>query len=332
MRTLTIMTHTDLDGVGAAAAYLRLVGVSADSRGVRILFTEPYKLVKVLRDVVRSPTDTVALMDLGPNASTVDEVVGYVEALTRRGTRVEWYDHHRWDERWVARLREAGAHLFVDTGTCSTGVVVKYAPRLHGAEVDEFTAELARAVCAADLWVWDHPWAPRLFRVAERYRGRRGDAWRRTLVKGFSEGSIWWPELSEALDEYLRREFEGFAYSLRRLRVFEVDGCRVAVVLKKPGPPSPSILGNALSARLGVDVVAIVRTRGRGLSFRSRRVDVRELAYHLGGGGHPRAAGAPLNMPLLARLLSRLLPSIKLRYAEKAVRDAVVRVGCRSLD
>jgi oligoribonuclease NrnB/cAMP/cGMP phosphodiesterase (DHH superfamily) len=325
----TIITHTDLDGVAAAAIYLRVVGASIDSGDVRLVFTEPYKLLKVIKNLGRSPSSVVAVMDLGPNASTIGELASKLSQMVKKGTRVEWYDHHRWDEDWLAKLREAGVNLFVDTSTCAAGVVERYATELYGVTSDEFAKELVGAVCAADLWKWDHPWAPRLFRIAERYRGRKGDAWRRMLVKGFSQGSLWWPELSLALDEYIRREFEGFRYSLKRLRLVEVNGCRVALVLKKPGPPSPSILGNGLASRLNVDVVVLVRTRGKGLSLRSRSVNVRDIAYHMGGGGHLRAAGAPLNMPLLLRAISRLLPSLRLRFAEKQLREVLKRVGCK---
>ncbi len=330
MDRLVLVTHTDLDGVGSAAVYLRLAGRSVDDPNVSIVFTEPYKLVKVLKSVPSRAR--IAVMDLGPNASTFDELVATIARLREEGAAVEWYDHHRWDETWIARLREVGVSIFVDTSTCATGVVAKYASKLYGVDVDDHVKRLVSAVCAADLWRWDDPLAPRLFRIAERYRGRKGDRWRRSLVKGFSEGGLWWPELSEALNEYLKREFEGFNYVLRNSIVIEAGGCRVAVALKKPGPPSPSIVGNALLDRLRVDVVAIVRTRGRGVSFRSRSVNVREIAVAMGGGGHPRAAGAPLQLPLLLRIITRLYPKVKLRYAAARIAEVVEAKGCTRID
>ncbi|NOZ88864.1 MAG: DHH family phosphoesterase, partial [Crenarchaeota archaeon] len=262
-----------------------------------------------------------------PNASTFDEVLSALRGLVASGVRVEWYDHHRWEEAWVKSLAEAGVRVHVDVTTCAAGVVARYAPGELEAEPDEFVARLVSATCAADLWRWDDPLAGRLYRVVDRYKGPRGDEWKRKLIRGFYEGSLWWPDLDEALEEYLRLEFKGFLDAERNVMVREFGGCRVVFVLKRPGPPNASILGNSLLSRYQADVAVIVRRRGRGMSLRSREVNVREIAYALGGGGHPRAAGAPLKLPLLYRLASIVYPRIRLRYAARLIEDALKRLG-----
>ena len=321
---LVVVTHTDLDGVASAAVYLRIAGaepgVDAD-----VVMTEPYRLHRVLANLGEAVR--VAVMDLGPNASTFDETLRAVRGLVASGTVFEWYDHHRWDEEWIARLREAGANVFVDTSTCAAGVVARYASKVYEVEVDEFVERLVSATCAADLWRWDDPLAARLYRVVDRYKGARGDEWKRKLIRGFYEGSLWWPDLDEALEEYLRLEFTGFRKALENTMIRETAGCRIVYVLKPRGPPNASILGNSLLSRYNADVAVIVRKRGRGMSLRSRSVNVRELAYALGGGGHPRAAGAPLEMPLLYRVASLFLPRLRLRYAAKRVEEALRRLG-----
>ncbi len=321
---LTVVTHTDLDGVASAAIYLRLAGAEPDV-DAEVVMTEPYKLHKVLSRLERR--DRIAIMDLGPNASTFDEVLAALRGLVEAGVRVEWYDHHRWDEAWVKSLAEAGVRVHVDVTTCAAGVVARYAPDELEAEPDEFVERLVSATCAADLWRWDDPLAGRLYRVVDRYKGPRGDEWKRKLIRGFYEGSLWWPDLDEALEEYLRLEFKGFLDAERNVMVREIDGCRVVFVLKRPGPPNASILGNSLLSRYQADVAVIVRRRGRGMSLRSRSVNVREIAYALGGGGHPRAAGAPLQLPLLFRLVSIVYPRVRLRYAARLIEDALRRLG-----
>ena len=323
-RGVVVVTHTDLDGVAAAAIYHRLAGLVPDVES-RVVMTEPYKLHRALSDI--GEAERVAIMDLGPNASTFPDTLEAVRRLVEGGARVEWYDHHRWDEEWVSKLREAGVRVYVDTTTCAAGVVARYAPRELDAEPDEHVARLVHATCAADLWRWDDPLAPKLFRVVDRYKGARGDEWKRKLIRGFAEGSLWWPDLDEALEEYLRLEFRGFEKALSRVLVREVAGCRVVFTLKDPGPPSASILGNALAHRLHADVVVIIRKRGRGMSFRSTRANVREIAYRLGGGGHPRAAGAPLRLPLHYRLLSLVYPRARLLYAARLVEEALKEIG-----
>ncbi|KSW11335.1 hypothetical protein CF15_00225 [Pyrodictium occultum] len=319
-----VVTHTDLDGVASAAIYLRLAGAEPDI-DASITFTEPYKLHRVLQNI--DGVDRLAIMDLGPNADTFNDLVEAVARLVESGVRVEWYDHHRWAPEWVEKLSSLGARMHVDTSTCGAGVVAKYAPAELEAEPDGVIERLARATCAADLWRWDDPLAPRLYRVVDRYHGARGDRWKREILRGFWEGSLWWPELDEALNEYLKREFSGFNDALRNVVVADMHGCRAVLVLKRPGPPNASILGNSLIDRLSADVVAIVRRRGRGISLRSRRVNVREIAFRLGGGGHPRAAGAPLKMPLRYRLLAFFWPKARLYYAKHLIEQVLEDIG-----
>jgi oligoribonuclease NrnB/cAMP/cGMP phosphodiesterase (DHH superfamily) len=324
-----VVTHTDLDGVSSAAIYLRLAGLEPDVDAA-IFFTEPYKLHKTLTSIPKAGRLVIA--DLGPNASTIDSIADRLHELARSGVRVEWYDHHRWQEEWITKLQSLGVRLHIDTSTCAAGVVARYAPAELNVEADDFTLKLAKVTCAADLWKWDEPMAGRLYRVVERYHGRRGDRWRRSLIRGFYSGALWWPELEDALAEYLRLEFKGFEKSLRNVSVVERAGCRIVGVLKARGPPATSIIASSVLSRYSADIAVIVRRRGRGLSLRSRAVNVREVAVELGGGGHPRAAGAPLNAPLHVRIASLLLPKLKLNYALRLVADAVERLGgCEKL-
>ncbi len=317
---IVIVTHTDLDGVASAAIYARLAGAEPDKEAT-IIMSEPYKLHRSLADIARNLRDVnrVAIMDLGPNADTFDSIIEATRKLVSLGVKVEWYDHHRWSNDWVKTLEELSVHVYIDTSTCAAGVVAKYAPQELEAESDEFIEALVSATCAADLWKWDNPLAPRLYRVVDRYKGARGDKWRRLMLKGFYKGALWWPELDDALAEYLRREFKGFASALKSVVVKEFNCCKVVFVLKKPGPPNASILGNALLRRFNADIAVIVRVRGKGVSFRSQSCNVRDLAYVLGGGGHPRAAGAPLKLPLLYKILSLVYPKLKLYQAIKLV-------------
>jgi len=327
----TVITHTDLDGIAAAAVYLRLAGAKLGVNAV-VHFTEPYKLYKVLKQIDASATTRVAIMDLSPNAVDFENIVEKLKELIGHGVIVEWYDHHRWCDEWVSQLKRVGVHLYIDTSTCATGVVAKYAVEELEAQLDEHVKELVAATCAADLWRWDHPLSTKLYRVVDRYKGRKGDVWRRKLVIGFSEGSLWWPELDEALEEYLKLEFNGFTKALRSIIVGSKAGCRFVVVLKHPGPPAASIIGNSLVDRYNADFVVIVRRGGsKGLSLRSKAVNVREIAVKLGGGGHPRAAGAPLNMPWWARLLARIYPRYKLVYTAKLIERVLGEIGCPRL-
>ncbi len=321
-----IVTHTDLDGVGSAAAALRIAGRSVSDSV--ILYAEPYNIHEIL-EIVRenaSSGDTLIIADLGPNRDSYPRAVEIIRELVERGVNVEWYDHHIWSVEDQEKLRKAGAYLALDTSTCATGVVVHYASERRGVEPDEYLLELERAVCAADLWRWDHPLAPKLFRVADsRYEEGR-EAWRNRLVEKFSNGILWDGELEEKLEEYINLELKNYNSILSTVYVTPRP-CRVAAASKKRGPPSNSFIGASLQSRYDADIAVIIRDNG-GMSLRSKKVDVQKIAVELGGGGHPRAAGARIKIPFTTRILSLLLGRRMLsRYAAKKVREAALRIG-----
>ena len=323
---LFIVTHTDLDGVGSAAAALRVTGRSLSD--VVILYAEPYNVHEALEIVEEhaSKGDTLLVSDLGPNRDSFPRAIETIRRLVEEGVNVEWYDHHIWSREDQEALRAAGAYLALDTSTCATGVVVHYASRRRGLEPDDFLLELERAVCAADLWRWDHYLAPKLFRVADsRYEEGR-EAWRNRLVEKFSNGIIWDEELEEKLVEYVDLELKNYNSILRTTYVTG-EPCRVAAASKKRGPPSNSFLGASLQSRYNADIAVIIRDNG-GMSLRSRNVNVQKIAVELGGGGHPRAAGARIKIPFTVRLLSIIFGRRMLsRYAARKVREVALKLG-----
>ncbi len=320
---LFIVTHTDLDGAGAAAAALRITGRRVDES--TIVFAEPYNLNRKLGELVDhvSQGDLVVVADLGVNAQAFPGIVEAVKGITRAGARLEWYDHHVWGDDEVSALREAGALIVVDRSTCATGVVARHMAGLRGVR-DEFLSELEAAVCAADLWRWDHHMAPKLFRVA----GDRGDdEWKLRLIEKLASGVLWDEELEAKLEEYVNEELNGFNDVLSTVYVGSAGGLRIAVAYKRlRGPPGSSIIGASLISRYDSDVAGIVRSDG-GLSLRSRRVNVQVVAKALGGGGHPAAAGAKIGVPLPVRLLGLVYPRIVSWYAFRVIARAAREVG-----
>ncbi|WP_460123227.1 DHH family phosphoesterase [Stetteria hydrogenophila] len=318
-----VVTHTDLDGVASAAVYLRIAGLEPDE--ATVVFAEPYNLHEAVGGYAEymEKGDVLAVMDLGVNRSVLDSLVSTVQDLLGRGVEVEWYDHHVWGPE-AERFKSMGVKLFVDRSTCATGVVAKYAPTVKGVEADGYIRELVAAVCAADLWRWDHHLAPKLFRIL----GRRGeDEWRSRLLEKLYSGTLWDEEMQQKLEDYVNRELKGFSKILSTAKVkVGRSGCRVVVARKDEGPPSNSIVGSTLLYRFQADIAVIARPNG-AISLRSRRVNVERIASMLGGGGHPRAAGARLRLPLHVRLLRILWPPLESSYVASAVLRAAEAAG-----
>jgi len=59
------------------------------------------------------------------------------------------------------------------------------------------------------------------------------------------------------------------------------------------------------------------------LSFRSRGVNVRDIALLLGGGGHLYASGAKIEIPFVTRLLGRISRKAILSYITNQIIEVV---------
>ncbi len=324
---LYIVTHTDLDGVGSATGALLVTGRSP--REATIVYAEPYNIHEKLRDIKEyiSQGDLLIISDLGPNKESFGETVKILEELNNKGVKIEWYDHHVWPSELVEKAKATGANIIIDTSTCATGVVLRHGSKIHNMEFSKYMEELEAAICAADLWRWDHYLAPRLFRIADTRYEEGKEAWRNRLVEKFVSGTLWDEELEEKLHEYVNLELENFNQTYRNTYVTQAP-CRVAATVKPQGPPSNSFIGASLLSRYQADIAVIIRDNG-GISLRSKNVDVQQIALKLGGGGHPRAAGAKIRIPLLVNIGRRLLgPRVLSWYAARLVRRVALETGC----
>jgi len=319
MGHLFIVTHTDLDGAGSAASAIIAFGRKPEE--ATIIYAEPYNIHEKLRDIAEyvGDGDILVISDLGPNKSSFEETVRILAEIAGRGGRVYWYDHHIWADEDVEAVEKAGARITVDTSTCATGVVARYATQHAGSEYTDYLRELESAVCAADLWRWNHPLAPKLFRVADsRYSDEDRSEWRDRLVAKLALGTLWDDEMEDRLQDYVSKELAGFNKVLSTTYVADGKKCRVAAAFKRRGPPSNSFIGASLLSRYQADIAVIVRSNG-GISLRSRRVNVQLIARELGGGGHPRAAGARIRLPLWVRLGRIITPKILTRHVAKRI-------------
>ncbi|MCE4617782.1 MAG: DHHA1 domain-containing protein [Desulfurococcales archaeon] len=304
-----ILTHTDLDGVGAAAAYLLVRNLKITDASVA--FVEPYNLGETLKQYTEylEPRDTVAIMDLGQPGREWNHLLSVIQKITRKGINVEWYDHHVWDKEDIEKLRDLGVNVAIDRTTCAAGVVSRYSRKIYGepnGKLAKYLEELESSICAADLWRWNHPLAPKLFRVVSLH-GAKGDARRRLVLGKLVSLRLWDDELEEILIDYVDAELSNYGRITKHTIKVEADNCVIAGVVKPYGPPSNSFIGAYLLARFNADIAVIIRENG-AISLRSRTIDVQRIAKRLGGGGHPKAAGAKIELGLLDRLFKRILP------------------------
>ncbi|GBF09616.1 conserved hypothetical protein [Aeropyrum pernix] len=311
---LFIITHTDLDGIGAGAVAVRLLG-RVDG-GYTVVFAEPYNVHNSIEDILDhlDKGDLIIISDLGANRESLPRAADLLASATSKGVAVKWFDHHIWSNDELELLRRAGVEVTVDTSTCATGVVARYLTPDGG---DGFIKQFVDAVCSADLWKWTHPLSGKLFRVV----GERNQdmEWKHKVLAKFAAGVMWDEELEKRLEGYVNEELKGYTTAIKNAVSIKIHELKIASTYKNfRGPPSSSMIGALLLHRYNADIAIIVRSDG-GLSLRSRMVNVQPIARELGGGGHPKAAGAKIEVPLLVRLASRLYPKILSLYAARLV-------------
>jgi len=316
MKALSI-THTDLDGVASSAIALRAL----EPGSYRVVFTEPDSLHLTLRALSSEGNkyDLVSITDLGLNPSTVAESLNIISSSFSRSSKVIWIDHHIWNREWEEMVAASGVELMRDTSTCAAGIASRLRPG------DAYLEELSKIVCSADEWRFDDSRAPWLVRYVGFSRDQR---WlqeaHRTILNSRS--------IEELVEKSRARSIEVFDIELRysseflkRAVVVERRGVKVAFGIKEEPEVSASLLAQLMFGRLRADIAAILNESNR-LEFRSNKCNVREIALRLGGGGHPKASGAP--SPLGAGSSPVLSSEDKIKIVLDRILEAVEQVGC----
>ncbi len=311
-----IVTHTDMDGVGSAAVYTYLAGEKPE----RVIYTEPYLLAEAFSVLRRAGAEKIAFMDLGMNPGVFEAAKRFAEEMARRGVRIEWYDHHVWSDEWIRGIRESGVDIHVDRSTCATGVVAKYAPRRRESVDEDFLREVVGGVCAGDIWRFDHWRGPWYLRLVRR---RDSDEWRNHVLETISSGKAWIDEFTEKVKERFEEELRALSIVEKKIKVYRADGVRIAVIPWTRGVEASFSAALALG-RTGAEIAAVVSRDGK-ISLRSTGYNVRDIALILGGGGHPRAAGARVHIPVIRRLVCVFTPKPCIEYAVGKLIEAVAR-------
>jgi uncharacterized protein len=276
----TLLTHTDLDGVGCAVVFagtrpgqgpIELVENGAIDARVR------ETLAALAGDAARHE---VLVTDHGVDAATADAADGFVAA----GGRFRLLDHHR------SSLHLGGrSWATIDQGRSATGLLFDHLGRPPA------FAEFAGLVEDHDLWRHQDPRSAGLATLvgllgAERFLARFRD----DPGVELREGERLLVDNEEARrEDYLGRKVE-------QARVTDIGGRRWAICYAEQ---YQSDVAERLMSELQVVATAIVNPGKRTVSLRGRDVDVSAIAQRHGGGGHARAAaftfrGAPLESDL----------------------------------
>jgi oligoribonuclease NrnB/cAMP/cGMP phosphodiesterase (DHH superfamily) len=231
---------------------------------------------------VKGGGDLLSITDLGYQAG----IEPWLKRAGNAGWRVEWRDHHRWEDREAAVVRPLVDLLSLDTTTCATGLVAR-----DLAAGDARAAEIARVVCDYDLWRNEDPRGAVLGRILTK-PGLR-DYIRDRLVEGVFT------------DPVIEKEYDGIVAEMERdirksIRYTKLYGERYRIAFS-PLYGYPSDTASRVREAFRSEIEVIVSRNGR-FSIRSVPAISHLIARRFGGGGHPHASGGTFPFTLLDKV------------------------------
>jgi len=268
-----VVADPDADGLACTA----LVELAHD--GAALVPASPHDLDERLAwtaDLLE-PGATLFVCDLCPDDA--DDLAA-MSSLTSRADSVRWFDHHQWEADLAATVRAAGVDLVVGESdeVCSADVAIDHLD----ATFEQRYHNLVAVTRDHDLWIREDPRSDDLADYAywvdpEEY-----------LEVILEHGA----DLPAPVEQYLadqRVEKEQLIEkAVERAELREVGPWTVGVTY---GRCSQNEVAEALREQ-GADAAVIVKPAGSA-SLRGTETFERchEVAAHVEGGGHPRAAG-----------------------------------------
>jgi oligoribonuclease NrnB/cAMP/cGMP phosphodiesterase (DHH superfamily) len=273
------LTHNDLDAAGCDAIHRLKYGVVFTIWSSVGNFSF---LVSAIADV-KGGGDLLSITDLGYQAG----IERWLKKARDAGWRVEWRDHHRWEDREKGIVRALVDLLTVDTATCATGIAAR---DLAGG--DARAAEIARVICDYDLWKNEDPRGTVLGRILTK-PGLR-DYVRDRLMEGIFID----PHIQDEYDRILSGMERDIRKSIRHTRVL---GTKYRIAFA-PLYGYPSDTAARVRETFKTDIEVIVSGNGR-FSIRTVPAISHLVAKKFGGGGHPHASGGSFPFTLLDKIV-----------------------------
>jgi len=275
-----IISHTDADGLGAAALLRWMTNDNA------LIFTvdynEPYGLGDAIEDidVHLHSTIPVYISDLNLNN---DEVV---ETLVGMENQVFWFDHHQWDEDIVTRLEEGGVQMNIDTDECATSLIAQ-----ERDDLPERLQEVAEVTRDIDLWIRDDPRSSDLALIA--YAIDRED-YIDTITRNGMDHPQW---VESALTDKKIEENELHEFAVDTAEIIRDGQLGYNVAFTYVKQCNTSQIGNELVENGDADIAVVMQPNKVSIYSHSENGvfdHCNKVAEKLGGGGHPTASGFPV--------------------------------------
>jgi len=263
------LTHTDLDAVCCDALYRRKY------RNVFTIFSsvQDYSsYLELLAQAEKMAKMTLCLSDLGGRKDAFEVVA----RLKTQGCRVEWRDHHVWDERFFEDIKSVVDYLRVDPELCACEIV----------STDLFEGDLVAQQIAAigrdrDFWINKDPRSEVLSAAIS------DDKSREEIALKLSQGVFVDAQIEAMYALQISRKNKAISKAIQK-----------SVLLGHTAVTTSNGYTSDVAARLRDkyhSTAEIILRRNGIFSVRTVAPVSNQIAVLFDGGGHPHAAGGNLS-------------------------------------
>lgn len=293
------LTHNDLDAAGSDAVCRMVFGDE-----IFTIFSSVGRYPWFFSQIagVNGKGNTLIISDLGYQKGVEDQV----RKAHAAGWKIQWYDHHKWTDEELDRIKPFVTELNVDTTKCATGVVAS-----HLASDNSSAKEVAKVVCDYDLWKHNDSRSGILGMVTSKRENL--ELIRNKLACGILVDD----EVTKIYEEIERDKNSCVKKSIRNARIYS-GKYKIAVM---PAYGYPSETAAAARVELSSDMEVLVFDNGK-FSLRSVPPVSHLIAKEFGGGGHPNASGGSFQYGWKEKWMMKLLGKVSCgkffaRIAEK---------------
>ncbi|GAY25736.1 hypothetical protein ATG_09390 [Desulfurococcaceae archaeon AG1] len=292
-----IVSHEeDVDGIGSAAIALR-------NTGSRRLYLVGYDLSawadlgRLLRKGCRSNGSIeILISDLNPGKRHIEILAESLVGCPSK--KISWVDHHVWRDEVLSFAERLGyIDLYIDRSRTATENMARF----FNVESDPALKPLLELSRDTDYGLFRHPLSEPLTDTIRYSLYAEGDkAFLKRLALKFSKGVFWDYEVDSKWALAIERKRKAIEDIRNNSREVVIGGYKALVIISDP------VVGSRIavreSGRRGYDLAFVVYKNGAVIIARgSENINCAEIAWKLGGGGHPHVAGAQIDPGVVSR-------------------------------
>ncbi|MGQ4832451.1 MAG: DHH family phosphoesterase [Candidatus Asgardarchaeia archaeon] len=288
-----IITHNDTDGVCAGAILLRKF------KKAEIFIARAGRAHEILKHF-RANNKRLVIVDISLNPSALKETVSILKRLKRKNWTIYWLDHHLWDDTSIESISKVVDKLVVDRRY--VGGELAY---LEFGKDDEVAKKLAEIARDADLFI-------RSMEITKKFVFAIKACHYKILkhmIHRLADGIFEDEKINKCWQKGLEIINKSIEYGKNKSKIFSTKNNRKYALLDLRGKHlSGNDAAHAAIETFNLDFAVVIYSNNR-LSFYGKRgsnINLVPLAKSLGGGGHPTACGAKLELSLKSKVLSKL--------------------------